>query len=368
MRAARRRARAGPLVTGLFVTALVASLPLGSVGLGDTALADEGTVLVVGQQGPARLRLAAEVRALGFVPEAVTVEEPLDVPGLEALARDHDALAAVYIAPSSSGATVWVVDRVTGKVLLRHIEAPADGDDVQALVAVRAAELLRASLLEVQEEHESRGEVPATEAVEALVAPIAPPPPEVPPEPIATAPAPEPAPTVHRIRVSMGLAIGGSVDGVGALGRITLGLSARVHRHLGLALRLEVPLSPATVEDVEGSAELHAGALAMFLNLPLLPADARFGAHIGAGIVVGYFRSTGRAAAPYLSREDRLVRVAPALELAASLQLSERLAVGAALRAAYSPDAVVLRFAGRRVASYGQPELFGQLVLAAALD
>ncbi len=69
---------------------------------------------------------------------------------LEAAIREAGAIAAIAIEPgqSSSLVEVWVSDHLTGKLSIRPVESPRTGE-APALLAIRAVELLRASLLEI---------------------------------------------------------------------------------------------------------------------------------------------------------------------------------------------------------------------------
>jgi hypothetical protein len=69
---------------------------------------------------------------------------------LETAIREAGAIAAIAIEPSQSSSIVevWVSDRLTGKLSIRPVESPRKGE-APALLAIRAVELLRASLLEI---------------------------------------------------------------------------------------------------------------------------------------------------------------------------------------------------------------------------
>src|SRR5262249_41204308 len=137
------------------------------------------------------------LEALGF--QVVEMPVPSEAPAreaLEAAARAAGAVAAVRLVPSPTdgGIEVWIVDRVTGKTVLREVVAPdvsAGGAAARAsTLAVRVVELLRASLLEMDAPHPSRGELPPTPELRAIARSAAPPRSvSPPPRPPATAPA-----------------------------------------------------------------------------------------------------------------------------------------------------------------------------------
>jgi hypothetical protein len=98
----------------------------------------------------AATRLQAELIAAGFV---VDIEEtPATDPRDELESGGSQSFASIAILRSGSQAVtdVWVVDGISGKTLIRRVEAGAEpGPTAARTLAIRAVELLRASLLEV---------------------------------------------------------------------------------------------------------------------------------------------------------------------------------------------------------------------------
>ncbi|WP_438029264.1 hypothetical protein [Sorangium sp. So ce233] len=97
----------------------------------------------------AATRLKAELGAAGFEVVIVPLEREGDVrAALERAAQDEGAFAAAAIFRSRAGATadLWIVDRVTQKTVVRTVEVA--GAAAPSVMAVRAVELLQASLLE----------------------------------------------------------------------------------------------------------------------------------------------------------------------------------------------------------------------------
>lgn len=97
----------------------------------------------------AATRLKAELGAAGF--EVVVVPRAGDGDvraALERAAHDEGAFAAAAIFRSRAGAAadLWIVDRVTQKTVVRTVEVA--GAAAPSVMAVRAVELLQASLLE----------------------------------------------------------------------------------------------------------------------------------------------------------------------------------------------------------------------------
>jgi hypothetical protein len=126
-----------------------------------------GTILLVVDERAVALatRVAAELEALGFSVQSQTREpKPAE---LAAEARRAGAFAAIGIGPTAEGSVeITVLDRVTGKTLRREILGRSLTDPTtRELVALRASELLRASLMEIEAPHPPRGDLPATPVV-----------------------------------------------------------------------------------------------------------------------------------------------------------------------------------------------------------
>ncbi|WP_437736897.1 hypothetical protein [Sorangium sp. So ce1335] len=97
----------------------------------------------------AATRLKAELGAAGFEVVVVPRAGGGDVrAALERAAQDEGAFAAAAIFRSRAGAAadLWIVDRVTQKTVVRTVEVA--GAAAPSVMAVRAVELLQASLLE----------------------------------------------------------------------------------------------------------------------------------------------------------------------------------------------------------------------------
>jgi hypothetical protein len=118
-------------------------------------------LLVVDERAVAlATRVAAELETLGFSVEAQTREpNPAE---LALAARHASAFAAIGIGPTAEGnVEITVLDRVTGKTVRRELLGRSLSDPTtRELVALRASELLRASLMEIEAPHPPRGEVP----------------------------------------------------------------------------------------------------------------------------------------------------------------------------------------------------------------
>lgn len=145
---------------------------------------------------------------------------------LGVLAEEKNAACAVRISRPSGASSIemWVSDRVTGKVLFREISLGSPGRLAGPhLVALRAIEAIRASLLELQLEPPAKPEL--REALSSVEPPLA---------PVATE-----APGPWRLAITAGVQGGPGGTGTSA----QLGVAARWEHFEHLPLSLDATLS-----------------------------------------------------------------------------------------------------------------------------
>jgi hypothetical protein len=224
-----------------------------------------GTILLVVDERAVALatRVAAELESLGFSVLSQT-REPKP-PELAAEARRAGAFAALGIGPTAAGSVeITVLDRVTGKTVRREILGRSLTDPTtRELVALRASELLRASLMEIEAPHPPRGELPATPVVARL----------------ATAPE-----TIRRPerRLRLGAETGVLVaPGLSAAPLLQAALGARVWRRLELGVTLGSQLTASSRAVDAGRIEVTARWLGFGPKLLLLPRRDTSGVALG---------------------------------------------------------------------------------------
>jgi hypothetical protein len=337
----------------LAVALLMASMPAAAWAQGDVIMDREPEpaalvlMLVVDDDAGIVKRLGAELAALGF--RLQTAPAPTGVPvwkGLEAAARDAEAVAALRVSASSTGVEVWVSDRVTGKTVLREVvtsEVVAQ-EERDALIALRAVELLRASLLEVESTLPPRGEVKAPEPVREAAKKVLPSSPE-PDEP-------------ERVPPSMWLGVAGGLGwgrGAPPTAHATLQARGTLHRWLELEGGVVAPLSSISIEEPEGQANVLWSTLLVDANVPLLRPDGAWGLRVGLGVGVSWLHVEATAAPPYASASDDLFVAWPHGHLAASWAPVEQLRLVLAARVGATTPRPVVRFAGRDVLQFGRP-------------
>jgi predicted CoA-binding protein len=189
-------------------------------------------------------RLVAELRSLGLTvvsvpPAGGSVSPEVALP---ALARIERAIAAVQVVRLASKEQVWIADRVTNKTvvreLLRNAQRPDQTDDS---IAVGVAELLRASLMEINSESRARGEYPATHHVRELAYP---------------APARVPLAVSPSLWVAAAGGIQPGLRGISSAWLVRGSVAWRTGSGLGLQALVGANVSPSSVEGTAGTAQL----------------------------------------------------------------------------------------------------------------
>ncbi|AUX42101.1 uncharacterized protein SOCE26_035280 [Sorangium cellulosum] len=304
----------------------------------------------------ALIRIRGELVADGFDVELLdshSASTPLPAMDDAGQLAGSAALIGLFLAPDGQSAELWVVDPLTHKTLVRRIDTRGEAQEhIAEVLAVRAVELLRASLLELL----MSSRRPAAPAA-------APPPPrEVSPQvpPRAARPPDPPRRSMWGVELGGGLLV--SPGGVGPallpvarlrfapLGPIEGRLS---FAGLGTAPRVAGPQGSATVQQRFGLVELAA------LPWPELRLRPRFSAGLGALHVA----VDGEASWPY--RGVRSAQWAFAADAGAGVELGimRRLDVVAEVHALVAHPYPVVRFVETEAARGARPALLGSLSL-----
>jgi len=314
-------------------------------------------------------RLRGELAAAGF---DVAPRAPRGADAREDVEGD-DAIATVRLVrnPQTHGTEMWVSDRLTGKTLVRRVNA--DPERAPRLVALRGVELLRASLLEL-------AAPPHDDAPPQTPALAQPPPPEVArlvaPVPPAIAPAPArpeaPAPvsTAHarwvgRVAIEAGVTVLASTDHLGPAAAPSLGLWVALPASFAVRVQLVGPALTTGLVNAAGSAEVRQElasidlAWAPELHGPVSPFLA-----LGAGPY--HLHVQGTASAPFHSAASDDWAAAFAGGLGVAIRLAPQVAIAAEARAVALTPHPTVSIGSERVASAGSPSLLGSASLVAS--
>jgi hypothetical protein len=294
------------------------------------------------------LRVRAELEALGFK-TVVTGEEaaPASRASLEGAARRAHAIAAIRGVPADGGVDVWIADRVTGKTVLRHVEGEPASADREAALAIRAVELLRASMLETSLPRRPPGEVPAEREIrEQLQVPA-----------LAHSVPPD-------VRVAVGLAsVAWSPGGFGPASSFALDVAVMPSEHVGVfATGAATLTSPEVRSGMLGSATLSlvvAGAGARFV---FTPRESTWEPFADAGLAAVFLRSQGTSASPGLVPGVATgLAAAPFTRVGLAFAASQSVRIRGDLLVGVIGQGVTVQIGGRPAASWGLPFLLPSL-------
>jgi len=305
-------------------------------------------MLVVPSVQPLARRLRQEIEALGLVVKWIA-PEAVHLPSLEDEALAAGAVASIRIAPSGSGdVDMTIFDGVTGKTTSWKVVAATPSDPAAAeIIATRAIELLRASLLDMGGRRAS--------VATAL------PTPEAPPRRAANE-----ASEVPERSADLSLLAGPSLlyspnwqPGVHALTALTW---MPIHR-IGLSASVLVPISPARLTSQEGSVDLFATIYRLGGVLELMRPASPVSLRLQASAALGRLHLSGNAISPYVGAVDDRYVASPSLGFTARFFLAPNLSLFADVVGSAAFPKTVVRLAGRSVTSWGQPALAGAMGL-----
>ncbi len=242
---------------------------------------------------PLTRRVRAELEGLGL--DVIVLKPPDEASTsrapLEQAARSVGAVAAVRLIPSREGKVeVWVADRVTGKAVVRELDAPESGTS-DAAVAIGSVELLRASLMELHSGEPPHGDVPATAKVEAIALPS--------------------RPRVPRLSLGAGAGAELGVRGLGPSADADATVWVRVASHLGARLVAHTSLSPAHVETPSGAVDVRSQLFGAMAAWDFVDPSSAWVPSLSLGIAATHVSTTGTAVSPFVSATDARWYAAP---------------------------------------------------------
>jgi hypothetical protein len=304
------------------------------------------------------VRLKGELTSAGFDTEIVDGATAGGVPAdaraaLEQLAarRGADAVVAIVGDLSPDSVEVWVIDKVTGKSVVRRVPFEPTATRASETLAIRAIELLRSSFLEID-----------LAAHDRQAAPGAAPPPAV----VRFVEAERLARHPERFGVEVGGAAVMSLDGVGpaVLPLVRFDWSPRAWL-VGHATLAGLGTRP-TVANQEGSAQV-AQAYGLIGGSVRFRAGERLRPF--AALSAGVLRTSveGRADSPNQGRAADQWSFLVDAGVGASLRLPDRFHVTLAAHAQVAEPYTAVRFVGTVVATSARPNLLLTLTIGAWL-
>lgn len=298
----------------------------------------------------ATTRLRAELADSGF--DVVEVERAPADPRVEVedTAGGAGSFATVSMNRAGEGALadIWISDHVTGKTVVRRLRV-GRSPNAAAVLAIRALELLRASLLEVAVPQKKVDTEPHGEPGEAREAPA---------DVLKwVEPSLSPRPLAPFGGTSLGVGATGlaSFDGVGPAIGPTLRLSQGVLGDWFARLDVAGPLVGPDVSRAEGSASVRQEFAAA--EMGYRSGGRPVGAIAWGGVGAFDLHTTGAAGSGYRSRSEGVVSFLSTAGVGGYAELGARVAfVGELSVVSLVPQPVVV-IAGRSAGKAGAPSL-----------
>lgn len=330
----------------------IASIVLASLAYARASAASGARVLVVAEDPSSTLvsKLRSELTAGGYDVDLVSAAAATD---LSAEAAVRHARAVLRVAPMSDSVDLWIADREGADIRFRERIASATDKDDPSLLAIRAHEAVHGKLLPIAPAEAPERAMPA--AATPAVAPQ---------ERPAPAPASTRAPPAT-FAASLGPSLVLSPGGVGATGDVALGFSWLATERLSVDALARIPVVAASIDAPEGRARVGIGALGGGLSFAFAEAAALVRPSLGAGLAFAWTHVDGVATPPFVSHSSDLFAAMPYLRVSTSLRLTGKLRLRADLLGALSIPQQAVTFAGRQVATFGQPLVDGALSLEA---
>ncbi|WP_437996687.1 hypothetical protein WMF26_37710 [Sorangium sp. So ce185] len=323
-------------------------------------------------------RVYAELATLGFTVVVVRGDDdPPSRGSVEASAREDGAAAVIRVREVPGGVDVSIDDGATGESVQRTVM-----DDDPPTVAIRAVELLRASLLEVRSPRPSRGEIDAEPKARTVVDARRPPPAK--PAPVAAArpredgasrapSAPPSRPGATRSAPAM-FGVGAapallwSAGGVPASPMLDVSGYAMIGSRLGLSTFAQIPLGSVSREGKEGTRHVRVALAALGVRVPLGPADAEWLPSIGAGLAAAWLHVEGDGRSPeYVGVAEDAFSLAPYLRAGLSFAPFPYLRISEHFLAGIAAPRIAIDAAGRAADTWGRPFLGAALGVELAL-
>jgi hypothetical protein len=343
--AVRRSLRGAGLAAGVAAAASASAPPAAAAPIEATPATARRVVLLFGpRRDPVVMRLRAEILSLGFVVEAAN-EGPAAV-DVEATARGADAVAAIQVDRAAERVTVWMPDRASGRMtLVNRLAIEPD----PAVVAFRAAEALRTSLIDVgallpeRPASPPRSEETRTEEARASRVSL-----EVPPSPFGA---------------SLGAAVAANTGRIGTAWQLFASAHWMPKARIGAEAMALVPLTVARWREAEGSTSFTFGLLGLGARFRPVVAES-WSADVGGGIGAALVHGEGVPAAADFSgnRRDTLV-AAPYLRVGTRVALAPSFWLRADLAMAVAFPRIVYTVAARTQETWGWPLLVGSIGL-----
>jgi hypothetical protein len=322
-----------------------------------TATASAGDTVAVLHFAQERLavRIAAELRSQGFSPVTIASDAPVERAEIRRTARELKAVAAIRIAEPGDSVSVWVGDPSEDLVVLQEVYVPLEKEEAATLLAFKAVELVRASLMTLPKKHipkaaastgtDKRASSTARggEAVRSAAT-------------VAAKPK-----KVDRLSLDIQPAITYGFGELPPTLHIGVGARIKVWHRLGVKLLGLIPSLSMEIEAEQGTADVRSGWVAAGVDAGLLPPDKRVAVSVGGLAGPLFLRMKGHANQPYVSKTDLVVVTVLGLTTGVAFMVGEIVSVRGDLLVGFAVPKPEVRILDRNVTDWGRPLLTGLL-------
>jgi hypothetical protein len=318
------------------------------------------TVILVRPANPkaitaeALVRMHGELVSAGFdvqITATTAGSDPRASLEQTASGNNVDAVVALLGDASPGSVEVWVIDRVTGKSVVRRVPSQPESDRAAEILAIRAIELLRASLLEVAM---AGGKEP----------PMVPKPPSV--EVTRFVQSALDSRKTSRWAIEVGGSGVASLGGVGPVLLPMIRLDLALGSHSLMRLALAGLGTRSLVEKPSGSAEVAEQFGLIEAGVRLRP-RRRLQPFFSLGAGARHTTVEGRASSPYQGQSAAGWAFVADAGAGIRVSLSSRFETALELHAQLAQPYPVIRFLSSQVATSGRPDLLLTLTLIAWL-
>jgi len=298
-------------------------------------------LVVAGDEAALERDLVAELGAIGFAAARREATVSLDRVSLFELAEREGASAVIAMRHTNDGLEVWVVDRLTGKLVMRVL---SDAD--ARTTVLRTVEVLRASFLEALHPSPTSTDPPASgmtipdAALELARSEAA---------PVRT------SAEVFALGASGGGAVSYDPGGIGFGGHVTLDVFLETPSPFAVRLWGVLPTVPLAAEATGGRAEQTVVMAGLAVVAQLLPRTSVVALRAGLGAGLVWMESRGIPSAGYAGQTVSMLGANVTLELGATFWLDDRVGIDLTWQGLLALPRPVLVFDGVRVAQWGEP-------------
>jgi hypothetical protein len=328
------------------------------------ALAQARRVLVVvDRTSPGVVaRLRRELASMGL--EVIVSSQDQDLRpsrSLGELVKRNQGAAVLRLRPGRGLIEVAVTDGTTG-ALVEHEQALQGAEILRddGVVALRMAELLRASLLEAQTASTS----PTASASSAEATPPAPPDAvssssaapalsSAAPALSSAAPVAPPPPKPLDLAVRAGPAITVSPGGLGPMIHAKIGASRAVGARGRVVVDALLPLGPARLDATGGQLSIFTSMVSVGGRLFFTTQDAPLSGSVGAALGLLWGSFSAEAVAPYEARRQQTLAVVPQIRGEASRAVGEGWRLWGEVTAGRSLSPLSIRLPGKSDIAWG---------------